>query len=247
MPAAEEYSFVSEMLRDNGGCRLPCWWGFTPGETLWQTAEAFFVSMGKTIWHYPQTSYTVFYDIPDRQHDHYQNYFVEDGIIDMIEVAAAPPVGEDGDYAYGDPRFAEDWKSYMLPQILEAYGLPQQIFLETYKSGPDRLPFRLLLFYPDPGFLVNYEGPTGEDGRGAWVEAGEAIHFCPWRSDVTLSLWSSERAMTFADLVPVIDSLVNPDRLRSLEEATGMSIEQFYQTFAQPGNQTCLETPADMW
>jgi hypothetical protein len=33
----------------------------------------------------------------------------------------------------------------------------------------------------------------------------------------------------------------------SVEEAAGMSIEQFYQTFVQPGNQTCLETPADLW
>jgi hypothetical protein len=35
--------------------------------------------------------------------------------------------------------------------------------------------------------------------------------------------------------------------LHSLEDATGMSIEQFYQTFSQPDNQTCLQTPADLW
>ena len=33
----------------------------------------------------------------------------------------------------------------------------------------------------------------------------------------------------------------------SLEEVTGMSVEQFYQTFVQAGNETCLEVPADLW
>jgi len=32
-----------------------------------------------------------------------------------------------------------------------------------------------------------------------------------------------------------------------LEEATGMSIEQFYQAFSQPDNQLCLYVPADLW
>jgi hypothetical protein len=34
---------------------------------------------------------------------------------------------------------------------------------------------------------------------------------------------------------------------RPLEEATGMSVEQFYQSFVQPNNNRCLETPADLW
>jgi hypothetical protein len=133
----------------------------------------------------------------------------------------------------------------MLPQILGTYGPPQQVFLDTYRSGPDRLPFRLLLFYPDQGFSAEYEGSTGENGQGEWVEAGQAIRICPRRSDVALWLWSPEREMTLAD--HALSSQVNLDRLRSLEEATGMSIEQFYQTFVQPDNQTCLETPADLW
>jgi hypothetical protein len=40
----------------------------------------------------------------------------------------------------------------------------------------------------------------------------------------------------------MIENAVHVDRLRSLEEATGVSVEQFYQIFVQLGNQTCLET-----
>ena len=189
-------------------------------------------------------NYTVVFNTPGH-YESYQSYIGEDDTLDRIGIHAVPPVGEDGYYTYGDPQFAEDWRAYMLPQMLEAYGPPQQVFLETYRSGPDRLPFRLLLFYPDRGFLVMYEGSIGKEGKGEWVEAGKAIHICPGRSDVTLWLWSPKQAMTFEDLG--ISSQVNLERLHSLEEATGMGIEQFYQTFVQPDNETCLETPADLW
>jgi hypothetical protein len=247
MTADEEYAFVSEMLRDNGGCQLPCWWGFTPGETSWETTQTFFASLGREMhtWNGSDAQhYTVYFDIPDH-HFHYQSYHEKGDVLDRIGIHAVPPAGEDGYYAYGDPQFAEDWRAYMLSQILEAYGLPSQVFLETYKSGPDRLPFRLLLFYPSRGFLVMYEGSIGEEGKGEWVEAGKAIRICPWRSDISLWLWSPDHVMTFGDLG--ISSQVNLERLRSLEEATGMSVEQFYETFVQPDAETCLETPADLW
>jgi len=244
MTADEEYVFVSEMLQDNGGCRLPCWWGFTPGETPQQTPRAFFTSLGKQI-QGSVRNYTVVFNNPG----HYESYqsYIGDGILDMIGINAGPPVGQDGYPAYGDHQFGGDWRTYMLPQMLEVYGPPQQVFLETYSSGPDRLPFRLWLFYPDQSFLVKYEGFTGEEGKGGWVEAGQAIRMCPWRSEVALWLWPPEREMTLEDIDPMIRNPVDPDRIRSLEEATGISIEQFYQTFSQPDNQACLETPADLW
>jgi hypothetical protein len=54
--------------------------------------------------------------------------------------------------------------------------------------------------------------------------------------------------MTFEDIGRVATGRVGDvGDYRSLEEATEMSIEQFYQIFVQPDNQTCLETPADLW
>jgi len=41
---SEEQELVLNLLQDNGGCQLPCWWGFTPGETTWHTAQEFFAS-----------------------------------------------------------------------------------------------------------------------------------------------------------------------------------------------------------
>jgi len=191
-----------------------------------------------------QTSYSVYFDVPHHDLRIYQYYLVTDDTIDIISIHAVPPE-RDEEFVYGDAQFAEDLKPYMLPQLLAVYGQPPQVFLKTYSNAPDRLPFSLLLFYPDQGILVEYNGPIGEEGkRYGPIGEGEMIRICPWRSEINLWLWSPERAMTIGR---VTGDYIDVSDYRSLEEVTGMSIEQFYQTFSQPDNQTCLETPADLW
>lgn len=36
----EAHARVVELLKTNGGCRFPCWWGIVPGKTHWQEAHA---------------------------------------------------------------------------------------------------------------------------------------------------------------------------------------------------------------
>ena len=247
----EELAFVSEKLQYAAECRLPCWWGFIPGNTSLETTKIFFASQGVQIWGYgdPQ-DYTVVFDIPGHYRSS-QNYIGRDSLLEMISVIAVPPEGEDGYPAYDAPEFVAGWDAYMLPQVLKAYGSPQQIFLETFNEIL-ALPFRLMLFYPDQGFLVMYECPIGDAGQHfrtlEAINAGEPIRICPWRSGVAfLLLFPPNHELSFETLGPTISSMVNLEQVNSLEEATGMSIEQFVQTFQQSGIQACLETPAELW
>jgi hypothetical protein len=190
------------------------------------------VSQGKKIWNYgdPQ-DYTVIFDTPS----HYQSYIVKDGTIDMISVHAEPPTRGD-ELVFGDSQFVEDWEPYMLPRMLGTYGQPPQVLLGVGPGVP-WVPFDLLLFYPDEGILVRYEAPA-ERGEGVF-------RMCPYKTDITLWLWSPH---TDRRHIADWESMIGGESyFRSLAEATGLSIEQFYQTFSQPDNQTCLETPADLW
>lgn len=235
LTASEEQELVLSLLQDNGGCQLPCWWGFTPGETTWQTAQEFFAALGKSpaAYHDPRgtVNYTVRLQVPQQisqSGDVAQHYIVRDDIIEMIWVVVG--------YS----------QSYALPQLLATYGQPKGIWLRTFAAVADtdggELPFFLLLYYQQQRFLARYVGFTYEqDGQ---------IPMCPQQASGALWLWSSGREMTLEDIAHVgvggfpIDEV--PD-YRLLEEATNWSIEQFYQTFVQPDNQTCLETPADLW
>lgn len=37
LPLDEAKAFAADLLINNAGCSLPCWWGFIPGETPWET------------------------------------------------------------------------------------------------------------------------------------------------------------------------------------------------------------------
>jgi len=243
MTADEEYALVSQMLQDNGGCRLPCWWGFTPGETPWETSRTFFASLGKetVTWSSDDAQhFAVYFHIPDRNHVHSQGYHEKNGTLDRIGVHAALPTDEDGHYLYGDPQFAEDWQAYMLTQILKSYQAPSQAFLGT-GSAPWS-PFDLLLFYPEEGFLVQYSGVAEEREGKTWL-------VCPHLAEITLQLWPPGRITKLGDVPGVVSAHADDPTWGpySLEEATGLSIDEFYEIFVQPGNQACLETPADLW
>ncbi|MEJ5312579.1 MAG: hypothetical protein WHX52_22665 [Anaerolineae bacterium] len=239
--AEEQHILVSNMLQDNGGCQLPCWWGFTPGQTSWQMAKRFFDSWGKEAEQYHDahtTNYTIYLHNLDRKYFYRQIYYEEEGKIVLIVINAGPTDGIG--YTYGDPQFAEIWKPYMLPEILEVYGLPSQVFLGT--GGAPWLPFDLLLFYPDKGFLVQYSGVTEEGNSGL-------RQVCPHRVEIALYLWSPRSYMNLEDVPSVVIAHADDEKWGpySLGKATGMSIEQFYQIFVQPEHQTCLEVPADLW
>ena len=39
LSSEQQMTQVSDLLTNNGGCKLPCWWGIMPGETSWANAE----------------------------------------------------------------------------------------------------------------------------------------------------------------------------------------------------------------
>jgi hypothetical protein len=101
---------VVDLFHNNAGCKLPCWWGFTPEKTLWTTVRDYFNS------HAGVFSEKLF--LPDQQsgviygHFSIEKYnfqagaffFVEGGTVNVIRVFSNtywPP-----DFVkFGDPFF----------------------------------------------------------------------------------------------------------------------------------------------
>jgi hypothetical protein len=129
---------------------------------------------------------------------------------------------------------------YMLDTFLRTYGEPTEVWLSTY-SGPfehNDLPFRVLLVYPLQGIAALYS----DNG----IKQGEATHGCPQQDPVSvLSLWDPLLDLSFEE-IKNSSAAFNVDFL-SLEESTGMDMTTFYETFKNPDNTTCLETPANLW
>ena len=231
----ERNRVILDLLKNNRGCRLPCWWGFIPGETRWDEAQPFLRRLGKIYMPVDQTNQSLLnidVRIPVPKEIDVsplaQTYIVEnygDGIIQKLEIY---------------PGNAE---AYYLVNILRDYGMPGEVWILTFSAVPGRdVPFVVVLFYPNLGILIKYDTLSLRT---------DPIRGCPEQAHYPLLyLWSPKKYLTFDDIAKG-----NPDffasggeiRFKRLEDATNLNPSLFYKIFKDPKNSQCLETPLNLW
>jgi hypothetical protein len=218
----EQRALMVEMLETNGGCELPCWWGVTPGQSDWQAVRDYFQT--HRLW-------TLDMPHPDRLFDYCIGFdFSEkDGLVESIEVNSEVFRGATSE------RFARDWRCYSPDQILNRYGVPSQVYLQLVPLIERDSPvyYVLNLVYDELGFYITYLGPATDEPP--------TMRFCPRFQEVTqigLYLKSPQPGQS------IMGSAV---RMRTLEEATGMDVATYYETFGDPASEVCLESPSDIW
>jgi hypothetical protein len=234
----EAYALVQDLLENNGGCRLPCWWGITPGETDWDTARHFletFVVQIEQGWEeavikdgvsIQQAAYYITYEIESGTAISY--IFVENSLVREIEF------GEAGAQ-----------QGFRLDQLLTNYGPPNETFISAHRYTNDGSP-------PPFSFILNYAG------KHFWADfhldgkvIGDYVVGCPQSINPRIWVGTAERVWTADALFDYVFGPAVPGFPRypvlTLKEATGMDIETFTTIFANPDNQKCLETPADLW
>ncbi|MBW8010502.1 MAG: hypothetical protein FVQ83_04560 [Chloroflexi bacterium] len=236
LSSEEALELVEELYATNAGCRLPCWWGITPGVTSWEEARQFFATFATEIIQsdsiqisekgvtYIETRNIVRYPIVADYPVGGFSLYVIDGGISSIETGS----------------FYIDY-SIQLDQMLQEYGAPTQIFLWTLSNAPFRpLPFILVLFYEDQGIMAIYDYDNAEI-------IGDNISSCPKPVVSGLSLWSEIIEMDVEDIEFRALGVDPTKPLRLLEDVTDYTIDSFHQTFKDTSNQTCIITPVEHW
>ncbi len=224
----EVLATVTMLYETNLDCMLPCWWGFTPGQTDWLTAKKFLSPIADAIFepsepaenpnwnvveiHLPNTFYKTRVMI--------HNYLIEEDIIQAFEVMVSEP----------SPLFTP-------VSILNIYGIPEEIYL---RSGQGETYYLLTFFYPQFGFWITYyvDGGTNENGF---------INACFQEGFPQLTIWSPERELSYTETYALFRREGNGEYQLPLEVATGMDVSTFYETFSNPDVPICLETPTDIW
>ena len=229
----EGQKLVKELLENNGECKLPCWWGITPGKTAWAEARQILEKVSLSIG--GQESGEVFsvsvHALLPYPHDFAKymehSYYIENGIVDYISVYnfdLAP--------------------NYYLSNFLATYGQPTEIWMRTYSKYEMGLhPFLVDLFYQDKGILIEYS--TGEPLK----EFDGKLQNCmvTEMDSPFIHLWSPEtKNLSFQEAKKFIDTTNLPEP-KPLLEATGMDVKTFYETFRNPETTACLETPKNLW
>jgi hypothetical protein len=227
----EARAYVVELLDTNLGCRLPCWWGITPGQTTWQAAKSF---LDRFVLHIgiggDNISFSAYVRVPLPYEVPYANelsqtYTIQEGIVEEIKVY-------NWDFA----------THYYLPEFLNTYGQPEEVWVRTYRQDHRGEPFELALFYPSQGILMNTPG-----GGGGGIEGNILRNCLRGMNWPFLYLWSPENQMTFIEAQRRYLSDPGEGYYLPLYDATGMTVEEFYENFRDPDTTTCLETPLDLW
>lgn len=228
----EKEAAALELYQTNADCKLPCWWGIVPGETEWQTAKLFLSTLAINISTGTQSESDPFFsaevDIPVPESlSQYgflrQTYFVRDEII--VKITLEGP--------WGTSNIGT------VSEILNNYGPPTEVLLSTlgyvFHAGDD-YPFHIVLFYPEKGMLIRYF----DDAE----LIDDHLTGCIQEDSGTPVLWSPNLKLTFIEALGKQNSA---QYYKSLEEATDMDLETFYQTYLDPNTDVCIETPGELW
>jgi len=218
---------VAELLSNNGGCRYPCWWGITPGETTWSEANHFLASFVEV---------TPWGDDP-MSIDNYIRFPIETG-----RGVGGFVVATNGDYI---PLIfvGKETTAYnsLMPQILTSYGAPDTIYLSTFQSSPEGgIPLTIVLYYSREHFLAIFELTAQADK--------DEITGCLQDESPGLFLWSADEVTTeqqIQDWALGVDPILP---LKPLEKVTDLDVSSFTEQFGSPSSENpCLSTGMEFW
>jgi len=242
LTTSERIAFTRELFEPKPGCQLPCWWGFTPGTSMWSEVEQFIlqsnIHYGTT--NYDDNNYHGSGGLDLEVDHHFINIDVdfkeEKGIIEGIGVRV------DG---FGDPKIFEDvWRSYSPANIVMTYGRPSRVKMATlgYAYGP-RHGYDLWLIYDNFGFIIHYMGFLDTIDSVYYVcprfENGKDINY------IDLYIQRPNSSEPLEDLGGIASTSVLQSS-KPIEEVANISMEEFYQLFTEK-EIPCFTTPQDAW
>lgn len=223
--------FLRELMANNGGCELPCWWGVVPGETTEQVAHDMFLSWGIREWVISEAyrSVNLGYARPDFPHyipDVSVNMWVENNLVQYISISGQKPKQE------LELQFIEDWQQYSLSNILEQYGVPTHVRLESIPPDRSSTTYILGLSYPSLGIEVSYVIEAEYIDNQQHLICPDFAHF----NFIILDLYSPD----YGTHVPEYIIPNNLEEYISWEVSTGSSIESFYETYHHTDEISCI-------
>jgi hypothetical protein len=223
-------------LYENGPCRLPCWWGITPGKTDWRDAWQFLGRFATN--QYPGETllleskdlpgymyYQVHLDVPKTLEEN--NYSPLSNLWFVINIKTFKV-----DYIDVDTGYA--W-AYTLPGIFANYGKPQQIYV-LGGENPISSAVVLYLYYPQYGF-ISAQGTDVE--RDVWKTP--AFTTCFEKVNTDLWLWPQEQQLDFNARMKVSIDPFTLRKFKPLDKVSNLTADKFYDAFSSSHQPPCVE------
>ncbi|MCI0528596.1 MAG: hypothetical protein L0Y56_14250 [Nitrospira sp.] len=247
----EEEALYQNLMATNGGCELPCWWGFKLGDSL-ENVNQRFIGLG-VPWLEVGSSWKVDSDQMGTFSAGYADYYEDEqhGTVAVYRLDVNIEFHElDGsiEYIYVDvdrikfeesqQEFIRDWKQYYLSSFLQRYGKPTQVYFRIRSIGDLMLTpeFSVSLLYREQGLAITYHI------RGVWLDdqytQAEVCFDIEDVSSLELSLFNPDGFDRWGyQFAPYHDELYE---VLTWEAKFGMTLDTFYETYQHSENLNCL-------
>lgn len=245
--SVEEEVIVQELMATNGGCQLPCWWGFQLGENLGDIGERF-TNLGIGPWRVSVSDFSNdakrgyiksgYFDPVISSYDigiSIDFYTITD-TVQFIEITVERPLPQ-----YGQEILLRDWERYSLSFILQEYGKPPYVYLVTQNVADSGSPnYILILYYPELGFKFSYQ-PYETSSNDAQPELCLNLENM---QQINLSLYNPEFVDVWIDYL--LPPALNPGAEDYLDQwawetQIAIDLDTFYQTYQDPNNFGCVQ------
>jgi hypothetical protein len=216
---------LESLLKDNGGCRLPCFWSIAPGETAWR--EAYILLAPLSTWITPPIDGEFgnfgagFAELPLGYQGLLEvSVYVEGGTVERIHASGLQTEGP-----------------LHLAQVMTEYGPPSEVWLYSWSQFfGSTTPLGVFLLYGDLGILAQYEQEA---------EYNDGTITACFDDTASLRLWDAATPMTFLDVKAMFNFTKDGIDLPS-EDAISMEVEEFYTSFSGV-DKPCISTPRCKW
>jgi hypothetical protein len=222
---------VAELLRSNGGCNLPCWWGIVPGTSSVQGVAADLTNKGFLA----STSFAGIYV----GHNIYMDFEVQSDTIAALTITSS--------LTEGDNRivYTENWRKYEPSEFVRRHGTPEDVYVYhpfQFDSGGGPA-FHILISYKDQGFVIEYWGAAEHLGENRY-------RACPILANIgaiRLHLFQpGTRADIISQILPVdsVGHIAGPGTVYDIiswEQATGTNLDAFHKMFSAEDSEVCFD------
>lgn len=213
---AEVREGLQEILRTNGNCTLPCFWGIQPDQTRYEELYSIIDRLGGRS-SFDRLQANGHLRVPaDFRFEERSGIFVEfqadlqDEVVQDLKVLLLNLL---------DTGITQDdWSAYNMDEILRTYGVPDSV--ELYFSGPyNALSFNVQLKYESIDTSIVYYAGTTEIAQ---YETPSGVIFCPEEIGIdTVELHMGKHPFnTIPSGVPLV-------------KATGLSEQDFHELFTE--------------
>lgn len=216
----EREKLIAELIRTNGDCSTPCFWGISPYISDYNNSVLFLKSLGHKGLEKTEDStryYNVSYSFKDETS---VINIVLHGKNDKVEGIEAIVEGLNNENIS-----SLDWSALRPDMIIKSYGTPSNIFV-GFREGPDgRISYKLLFSYDVSKLSIMY------DPIDAGTLPANTLHTCPLkeRNIRRLSIWLGETSVGF------LDGMI------SIEKTSLLSLEEFSKLLATEPDTWCLD------